>query len=31
MVPISTFGQAATTSGALLGARQMQIGLRFEF
>jgi hypothetical protein len=31
MVPISTFGVATTTTGNLLGARQMQAGVRFEF
>jgi hypothetical protein len=31
MVPISSFGQMATTSGNLLGARQMQAGIRFNF
>lgn len=31
MVPSSTFGTRATTSGALYGARQLQVGLRFDF
>ena len=31
MVPSSTFGSLATTSGTLLGARQLQVGLRFDF
>ena len=31
MVPVASFGQAATTSGNNLGARQMQAGVRFEF
>lgn len=31
MVPVTTFGQPTTTSGNLLGARQMQAGVRFEF
>jgi hypothetical protein len=31
MVPSSTFGSLATTSGTLYGARQVQVGLRFDF
>ena len=31
MSPLSTFQQASLTSGNLLGARQLQAGLRFEF
>jgi hypothetical protein len=31
MVPVSTFGSATTTTGILLGARQMQFGFRFNF
>jgi hypothetical protein len=31
MVPVSTFQQLATTTGNLLGARQLQAGVRFEF
>ena len=31
MTPVSTFGSAATTSGNLLGSRQLQAGIRFEF
>jgi hypothetical protein len=31
MVPLSNFGQATATTGNLLGARQMQAGIRFEF
>lgn len=31
MVPVSTFQQATTTSAFLLGARQLQFGLRFDF
>jgi hypothetical protein len=31
MVPISSFAQPTTTTGNLLGARQMQAGVRFEF
>jgi len=31
MSPVSTFGSASTTSGNLLGARQLQAGIRFEF
>ena len=31
MVPVSTFGKAATTTGNLLGSRQLQAGIRFEF
>ena len=29
--PISTFGSRSTTSGALYGARQLQVGARFDF
>ena len=31
LVPSPTFGSLATTSGTLLGARQLQVGLRFDF
>ena len=31
LIPVSTFGKASTTSGTLLGARQMQAAIRFEF
>ena len=31
MVPVSTFQTPTTTSGVLLGARQLQFALRFEF
>jgi hypothetical protein len=31
MVPLSTFQQATTTTGNLLGARQLQFAFRFEF
>ena len=31
MVPVSTFQNPTTTTGILLGARQLQFGLRFEF
>jgi len=31
MVPVSTFQSPTTTTGVLLGARQLQFGLRFEF
>ena len=31
LIPSATFGSISTTSGALYGARQLQIGARFEF
>ncbi len=31
MIPVSTFQAPTTTSGVLLGARQLQFALRFEF
>jgi len=31
MVPVSNFRQPTTTTGNLLGARQLQAGIRFEF
>ena len=31
LVPLSTFQQATTTTGNLLGARQVQFGFRFSF
>jgi hypothetical protein len=31
LVPAPTFGTVSTTSGALYGARQLQIGARFDF
>ena len=31
MTPLSTFGQPTATTGNLLGARQLQAGIRFEF
>ena len=31
LLPSSTFGSRSTTSGALYGARQLQMGVRFEF
>jgi len=31
MVPVSTFQTPTTTTGILLGSRQMQFGFRFEF
>jgi len=31
LLPSSSFGAPTVTSGALYGARQLQVGMRFEF